>query len=152
MNNKAEQPPAGELTKEMRLTYELRPKVIEGKIVAKHIFDLCDRLDASSAHLREYGGQRCTAVCSQCKKINHWCLLGQGHTGEHIHYCQFRTLEASRKELVEACKELIKANEYARCVSLRDEAPRGSVWGDARSHLDTTKLKAEIAIAKHKQS
>lgn len=46
---KAEQPPAGEFTKEMRLTYELRPKIIEGKIAAKHIFDLCDRLDCSEA-------------------------------------------------------------------------------------------------------
>ena len=37
----------------MRLTYELRPKVIEGKIAAKHIFDLCDRLDVSEASRKE---------------------------------------------------------------------------------------------------
>ena len=48
-----EQPPASEFTKEMRLTYELRPKVIEGKIAAKHIFDLCDSLDVSEASCKE---------------------------------------------------------------------------------------------------
>lgn len=53
-----------------------------------------------------------------------------------------------RNDLLKVCKDLIKANEYARKVSLRNETPRGIVWGDARSQLDTTRLKAEIIIAK----
>ena len=105
-----EQPPSSDFTTKIRKRWLAealnQDSTLDYAICA--VIDLCDRLDASESHLREYGGQRCTAVCSQCKKINHWCLLGQGHTGEHIHYCQFRTLEASRKELLTACEDGLK--------------------------------------------
>lgn len=45
----AEQLLGGEFTKEMRLTYELRPKIIDSKIAAKHIFELCDIIDRAEA-------------------------------------------------------------------------------------------------------
>ncbi len=41
--------PSSEFTKELRLRWGLRPKIIESKIAAKDVFDLCDRLDKSEA-------------------------------------------------------------------------------------------------------
>ena len=58
---------------------------------------------------------------------------------------------STNKDLVEVCEGLIDANEYARKVSLRDESPRGIVWGDVRSRLDARKLKAQSAISKAKK-
>jgi len=52
----------------------------------------------------------------------------------------------SHDRLLAACKDLIDANEYARKVSLREESPRGMVWGEVRSRLDAAKLNAKAAI------
>ncbi len=62
---------------------------------------------------------------------------------EHLALCW-----NSHDDLLAACKDLINANVYARQVSLRDEAPRGSVWGEARSCLDAAKLNAQTIIRK----
>jgi len=42
-------PPAGEFTKELRLRWSLRPKIVDSKIAAKDVFDLCDRLDRAAS-------------------------------------------------------------------------------------------------------
>ena len=55
------------------------------------------------------------------------------------------------EKLVGACEKLIEANEYARAISLRNEAPRGTLWNETRSLLDTTKLKARQALAEAKK-
>ena len=52
----------------------------------------------------------------------------------------------SHDKLLAACKDLMDANEYARKVSLREESPRGMVWGEVRSRLDAAKLNAKAAI------
>ncbi|KKK62006.1 hypothetical protein LCGC14_3008660 [marine sediment metagenome] len=57
-------------------------------------------------------------------------------------------LIAAAPALLAACKDLINANVYARRVSLRGEAPQGSVWGEARSCLDAAKLNAQTIIRK----
>lgn len=64
---------------------------------------------------------------------------------KHIVHCV-----NTHDELVEACEGLIKAIQYARKISLRDESPRGSIWGEARSLLDVARHKAEQAILKAK--
>jgi len=64
----------------------------------------------------------------------------------------YRILKAENKELIEVVEALISANDYARHCSLRDEPPRGSIWGDVRSRLDAAKLKAEIILMKVKQA
>lgn len=53
----------------------------------------------------------------------------------------------SHDDLLAACRELIEANKYARAVSLKHEAPRGSIWCEARLLLDTSRLAGEAAIA-----
>ena len=62
------------------------------------------------------------------------------------------TLIAQRDALKAALEEMIESNKYARHISLRNESPRGSIWGDVRSKLDATRLKAESALALYKES
>ncbi|KKK88926.1 hypothetical protein LCGC14_2738230, partial [marine sediment metagenome] len=53
--------------------------------------------------------------------------------GSFVTFEAYEAIDKQRDALLAACKDLINANVYARRVSLRDEAPRGSVWGEARS-------------------
>lgn len=95
--------------------------------------------------VKEYGGRDSLYIDRKCwasgvsKEISHrLALCWNSHD----------TLTRQRDELLKACRDLINANAYARRVSLRDEAPRGSVWGEARSTLDAAKLKAQKVIHK----
>ena len=51
-----------------------------------------DDLERLRDCLREYGGRRCTNVCTNCKDVAHWCLLAQGHEGPHVHICELDRL------------------------------------------------------------
>ena len=57
-------------------------------------------------------------------------------------------LTKQRDDLLAACKDLINANAYAKQVSLRDEPPRGSVWGGVRSSLASARINAQVIIRK----
>ena len=53
----------------------------------------------------------------------------------------------SHKALVGVIDDLLKANEHVRTLSLnRDEPHRGMLWGEARSILDVSKLKAQAIL------
>jgi hypothetical protein len=73
--------------------------------------DLQDRVNRQVKLIAEYGGPRCTAGCppagtgwTTCHRA-HWCLLPQGHDGEHLWICHVRppTVDA-KKHLEQECR------------------------------------------------